>query len=49
VINAFLINNQNEIWIPVRSAYKKLFILCLDASVGGHVSARQDHLRAFKG
>ncbi len=48
VINAFLINNKNEIWIPTRTADKKLFPLCLDASVGGHVSAGEDYQSAFK-
>lgn len=48
VINAFIINDQNKIWIPIRSAHKKLFPLCLDASIGGHVSAGEDYLTAFK-
>ena len=25
VVNAFIINDKNEIWIPIRSAHKKLF------------------------
>lgn len=48
VINAFLINNKNEVWIPTRSADKKLFPSCLDASVGGHVAAGEDYITACK-
>lgn len=47
VINAFLINNNNQVWIPKRSASKKLFPLCWDASVGGHVSAGESYDEAF--
>lgn len=47
VINAFLVNDKNEIWIPRRSASKKLFPLCLDASVGGHVSSGETYDEAF--
>ena len=48
VINAFVINDKNEIWIPTRTADKKLFPLCLDASVGGHVSAGEEYITAFQ-
>ena len=48
VINAFLVNSKNEIWIPRRSDTKKLFPLCLDTSVGGHVSAGESYEEAFK-
>jgi isopentenyldiphosphate isomerase len=48
VINAFIMNNQNQLWIPRRSANKKLFPLCLDASVGGHVKAGETYLQAFE-
>jgi NTP pyrophosphohydrolases containing a Zn-finger, probably nucleic-acid-binding len=47
VINAFLINSQKQVWIPRRSAHKKLFPLCLDTSVGGHVSAGETYDQAF--
>lgn len=47
VINAFLINSKKEIWIPRRSPHKKLFPLCLDASVGGHVAAGETYDQAF--
>lgn len=48
VINSFLINNKNEVWIPRRSATKKLFPSCLDASVGGHVSSGESYNQAFE-
>ena len=48
VINAFIMNNQNKLWIPRRSPDKKLFPLCLDASVGGHVKAGETYLQAFE-
>jgi len=47
VINALLINDNKEIWIPRRSPHKKLFPLCLDASVGGHVAAGETYDQAF--
>lgn len=48
VINAFLINSQNQLWIPLRCADKKLFPLCLDVSAGGHVSAGETYEQAFE-
>lgn len=48
VINALLINDQNKIWIPRRTKHKKLFPLCLDASVGGHVMAGETYHQAFE-
>lgn len=48
VINAFLINNNKQVWIPRRSPKKKLFPLCLDASVGGHVTAGETYEQAFE-
>lgn len=47
VINALLINNKKQVWVPRRSANKKLFPLCLDASVGGHVAAGESYEQAF--
>lgn len=47
VINAFLVNSKKEIWIPRRSPLKKLFPLCLDASVGGHVESGESYQQAF--
>jgi isopentenyldiphosphate isomerase len=48
VINGFLINNQKQAWIPRRTKHKKLFPLCLDASVGGHVMAGESYQQAFE-
>lgn len=48
VINAFIINQQKHVWIPRRTKHKKLFPLCLDASVGGHVMAGENYQQAFE-
>lgn len=48
VINAFLINDQKEVWIPRRTAHKELSPLALDASVGGHVAAGEEYDQAFE-
>ena len=37
VINAFIINDAGQLWIPRRHPSKRLCPLHLDASVGGHV------------
>lgn len=47
VINAFIMNDEGLLWIPRRSPEKKLFPLCLDASVGGHVKAGETYQQAF--
>jgi isopentenyldiphosphate isomerase len=47
VINGFIINDQNMLWIPVRTRHKALFPLSVDASVGGHVSAGETYQQAF--
>ena len=47
VVNAFLINDKQEVWIPRRSSTKKLFPCCLDASMGGHVMAGETYDQAF--
>ncbi len=47
VVNAFLVNDAHQVWIPRRSACKKLFPLCLDTSVGGHVMAGESYENAF--
>jgi len=43
VINAFVVNAKGELWIPRRSASKKIFPLCLDMSVGGHVESGETY------
>ncbi len=48
VVNALIINDLGYLWIPRRSKEKKLFPLCLDASMGGHVSSGESYLDAFK-
>jgi len=46
-INAFLINSKKQVWIPRRSPHKKIFPLCLDASVSGHVASGESYDQAF--
>lgn len=48
VINAFIINSQGQLWIPRRTAHKRLFPNSLDMSVGGHVESGEDYLACFK-
>jgi isopentenyl-diphosphate delta-isomerase len=47
VINAFIINDKGKLWIPRRTAWKRLFPLCLDVSIGGHVSSGESYEEAF--
>jgi len=46
-INAFIINEKNQLWIPRRTATKALFPSCLDVSVGGHVQSGESYHQAF--
>jgi isopentenyldiphosphate isomerase len=48
VINVFVINSNAQLLIPRRAAHKKLFPLCLDTSVGGHVKAGESYQEAFE-
>lgn len=48
VVNAFLINDRGQVWIPRRTKSKKLFPLCLDTSVGGHVMVGESYKQAFR-
>ncbi|MCD0168258.1 NUDIX domain-containing protein [Deinococcus sp. 23YEL01] len=48
VINAFLINRAGQLWIPRRTAHKRLFPGCLDMSVGGHVERGETYEQAFR-
>lgn len=48
VINAFLVNEAGQLWIPRRSAGKRIFPLCLDMSVGGHVASGETYDEAFR-
>jgi isopentenyl-diphosphate delta-isomerase len=47
-INVFLINSKGQIWIPRRTVTKRVFPLCLDMSVGGHVESGETYDQAFK-
>ncbi len=47
VVNAFLINDEGKLWIPRRAKKKRVFPLCLDASMGGHVEAGETYEEAF--
>lgn len=46
-INVFIKNSQGQIWIPRRVATKRVFPLCLDMSVGGHVESGETYDFAF--
>lgn len=47
VINGFICNSEKKLWIPRRHPQKKLYPLCLDASVGGHVISGETYDQAF--
>lgn len=48
VINGFIKNSAGQLWIPRRSASKRIFPSCLDVSVGGHVECGENYEQAFK-
>ncbi|MDA2935925.1 NUDIX domain-containing protein [Patescibacteria group bacterium AH-259-L05] len=48
VVDAFIINSKKEIWIPRRTVNKRIFPLCLDTSMGGHVETGETYEHAFK-
>ena len=48
VVNAFLINSLGEIWLPRRTAHKRIFPLCLDMSMGGHLEMGETYEDALK-
>ena len=48
VVNAFVVNSKGEIWIPRRGPNKRIFPLCLDMSMGGHVESGETYDQAFK-
>lgn len=47
VVNLFIRNDKGEIWIPRRTAHKRLFPLCLDMSVAGHVESGESYEAAL--
>ncbi len=48
VVNAFIVNDKGQLWIPRRTATKELFPLGLDTSVGGHVQSSETYDQAFE-
>ena len=46
-VNAFIENDKGQLWIPRRTATKKLFPLGLDVSVGGAVAAGETYEQAL--
>lgn len=47
VVNLFLKNSKGELWIPRRTAHKRLFPLALDISMGGHVESGETYEEAL--
>ncbi len=47
-VNAFVVNSKGEIWIPRRTADKRIFPLCLDMSVSGHVESGESYEEAMQ-
>ena len=47
-VTAFIINEQGQLWIPRRTKNKRIFPLCLDTSMGGHVEAGESYQQAFE-
>lgn len=48
VVNGFVVNKEGKLWIPRRTADKKIFPLCLDMSVAGHVESGEDYDGALR-
>lgn len=47
VVNAFIVNSNGELWLPRRTAEKKIFPLCLDMSIAGHVESGESYEAAL--
>ncbi|PKN03643.1 hypothetical protein CVU75_01150 [Candidatus Dependentiae bacterium HGW-Dependentiae-1] len=47
-ISALIINQHGQLWIPRRTAYKKVSPLHLGFSVGGHVSSGETYDQSFE-
>jgi isopentenyldiphosphate isomerase len=47
-INLFIVNSKGEIWIPRRTAHKKLYPLGLDFSCAGHVQSGDTYEETLK-
>ncbi|MBD2255162.1 NUDIX hydrolase [Nostoc parmelioides] len=48
VVNSFVVNSLGKLWIPRRSAQKRIFPLCLDVSMGGHVESGETYEDALQ-
>ena len=46
-VEMFIVNDKNELWIPKRTAHKKIAPNGLDFSVGGHVSSGETYMEAM--
>lgn len=47
VVNAFVVNSKGQLWIPRRTATKRIFPSCLDMSMGGHVESGETYEESF--
>lgn len=47
-VELFIVNSQGELWIPRRTAAKKIAPNGLDYSMGGHVSAGETYMEACR-
>lgn len=47
VVNAFVKNAKGELWVPRRTVHKRIYPLCLDMAVGGHVASGETYEEAF--
>lgn len=48
VVNAFVVDSKGELWIPRRTANKRVFPSCLDMSMGGHVESGETYEDTFR-
>ncbi|OGG53182.1 NUDIX hydrolase [Candidatus Kaiserbacteria bacterium RIFCSPHIGHO2_02_FULL_55_25] len=47
-INLFIVNSKGELWIPKRTAHKRLYPLGLDFSCAGHVQSGDTYEQTLK-
>ena len=45
-VEMFITNDEGELWIPQRTAHKRIAPNSLDYSMGGHVSSGEDYITA---
>ena len=48
VVNVFLKNSEGKLWIPRRTAHKKMFPSALDFATGGHVESGETYDQTFQ-